>query len=88
MLFLDEMVKEKQEIVEENRRKELIKDQQLVSLEIMIKYFKQVENIDIDLASYKMIIRIRLLNPGVRHAQGVLFGEIQKALEKTSFARW
>jgi len=31
----DEMVKEKQEIVEENRRKELIKDQQLVSVKYL-----------------------------------------------------
>lgn len=30
--FPDELVREKQEIVEENRRKELIKDKQLVSL--------------------------------------------------------
>lgn len=33
VLLSDEMVKEKQEIVEENRRKELIKDKELVSRE-------------------------------------------------------
>lgn len=38
--------------------------------------------------SCKMIIRTRSQIPGVLHAQGALFGEIQKVLEKTSFARW
>lgn len=41
-----------------------------------------------DWVSYKMIIRTRSQIPGVLHAQGVLFGEIQKVLEKTSFAHW
>jgi len=30
-MFSDEMVREKQEIVEENRRKEMIQDQKMVS---------------------------------------------------------
>lgn len=42
----------------------------------------------IDWVSYKMIIRIRSQIPGVHRAQGVLFGEIQKVLGKTSFTRW
>jgi len=42
----------------------------------------------IDRVSYKMIIRIQSQIPGVSHAQGVLFGEIQKVSAKTSFVRW
>lgn len=84
------MVREKHEIVEENRRKEMIQDQKMVSFIIIYtsKYFKQFVRVNTDWVSYKMIIRIRSQIPGVRHAQGVLFGEIQKVLEKTSFNRW